>query len=137
MKETQFKFEPSIISLRLFGFAERTKGYNLALLPIVINQKEHNFQAIRYGMLNQTLAALSTVSIQHVPLRSLRASNSRLSLVHRPGGGWAFHYDDGETGLPDDVGYHFADERFLVGEYVSLNEGGKMHTYRVTAASYL
>ena len=39
--------------------------------------------------------------------------------------------------LPDDVGYHFADERFLVGEYVSLNEGGKMHTYRVTSASYL
>ena len=33
-------------------------------------------------------------------------------LVHRPGGGWAFHYDDGETSLPDEVGYHFADERF-------------------------
>jgi hypothetical protein len=59
-------------------------------------------------------------------------------LVHRPSGGWAFHYDDdGETSLPDEVGYHFADERFRVGEYVSLNEGGKMHTYRVTAASYL
>jgi len=39
--------------------------------------------------------------------------------------------------LRDEVGYHFADERFRVGEYVSLNEGGKMHTYRVTAASYL
>ena len=58
-------------------------------------------------------------------------------LVHRPGGGWAFHYDGGETSLPDEVGYHFADERFLVGEYVSLNEGGKMHTYRVTSVSYL
>ena len=57
--------------------------------------------------------------------------------VHRPGGGWAFHYGDGETSLPDEVGYHFADERFLVGEYVSLNESGKMHTYRVTAVSYL
>src|SRR6478736_3693721 len=32
-------------------------------------------------------------------------------LVHRSGGGWAFHYDD-ETGLSDEVGYHFADERF-------------------------
>ena len=58
-------------------------------------------------------------------------------LVHRPGGGWIFHYDDGETSLPDEVGYHFADERFVVGEYVSLNEGGKMHTYRVTSVSYL
>jgi hypothetical protein len=57
-------------------------------------------------------------------------------LVHRQGGGWAFHYD-GETSLPDEVGYHFADERFHVGEYVSLSEGGKMHTYRVTSASYL
>ena len=63
--------------------------------------------------------------------------DKRGHLVHRPGGGWAFHYDDGESSLPDDVGYHFADERFLVGEYVSLNEGGKMHTYRVTSASYL
>jgi hypothetical protein len=63
--------------------------------------------------------------------------DERGHLIHRPGGGWAFHYDDGGTSLPDDVGYHFADERFLVGEYVSLNEGGKMHTYRVTSVSYL
>lgn len=58
-------------------------------------------------------------------------------LIHGPGGGWAFHYDDGEASVPDDVGYHFADERFVVGEYVSLNESGQMHTYRVTAVSYL
>ena len=57
-------------------------------------------------------------------------------LVHRPGGGWAFHYD-GETGLSDEVGYHFADERFIVGEYVSINDRGKMHTYRVTSVSYI
>ena len=57
-------------------------------------------------------------------------------LVHRPGGGWAFHYD-GEAAVPDEVGYHFADERFTVGEYVSINERGKMHTYRVTTVSYL
>jgi hypothetical protein len=63
--------------------------------------------------------------------------DKRGHLVHRPGGGWAFHYDDGEASMPDEVGYHFADERFQVGEYVSLNEGGKMHTYRVTSVSYL
>ena len=56
--------------------------------------------------------------------------------LHRPGGGWGFHYD-GEADLPDEVGYHFADERFIVGEYVSINERGKMHTYRVTSVSYL
>jgi hypothetical protein len=57
-------------------------------------------------------------------------------LVHRPGNGWGFHYD-GEADLPDDVGFHFADERFVVGEYVSINERGKMHTYRVTTVSHL
>ena len=57
-------------------------------------------------------------------------------LVHKPGGGWSFHYD-GDTSLPDEAGYHFADERFVVGEYVSINERGKMHTYRVTTVSYL
>ena len=57
-------------------------------------------------------------------------------LVHRPGGGWGFHYDD-DASLPDEVGFHFADERFEVGEYVSINERGKMHTYRVTTVSHL
>jgi hypothetical protein len=35
-------------------------------------------------------------------------------LVHRPGGTWAFHYD-AATNLPDEAGYHFADERFVPG----------------------
>ncbi|MBN8989871.1 MAG: hypothetical protein J0H42_16605 [Rhizobiales bacterium] len=57
-------------------------------------------------------------------------------LVHRPGGSWAFHYD-GEGELADEAGYHFNDERFTVGEYVSISERGKMHTYRVTTVSHL
>ena len=57
-------------------------------------------------------------------------------LARRPGGGWALHYD-GEANLADEIGFHFSDERFVVGEYVSINERGKMHTYRVTTASYL
>jgi hypothetical protein len=56
-------------------------------------------------------------------------------LVHRQGGGWALHYDG--DAAPDDVGYHFSDERFVVGEYVSINEHGKMHTYRVTTVSHI
>jgi hypothetical protein len=57
-------------------------------------------------------------------------------LVRRQGGVWAFHYA-GKTGLPDEVGYHFAHERFTVGEYVSISENDKMHTYRVTSVSYI
>ena len=57
-------------------------------------------------------------------------------LVYHPGGAWGFHYA-GEADLPDEAGYHFADERFVVGEYVSINERGKMHTYRVTSMSHL
>jgi hypothetical protein len=57
-------------------------------------------------------------------------------LVYHPGGAWGFHYD-GEVKLPEEVGYHFADEHFATGEYVSINERGKMHTYRVTSVSRL
>lgn len=56
-------------------------------------------------------------------------------LVHRPDGGWAFRYNNGD--LPDDVGFHFADERFVAGEYVSISESGKMHTYRVASVGHL
>jgi hypothetical protein len=57
-------------------------------------------------------------------------------LVHHAGGAWGFHYD-GEANLPDEAGYHFSDERFVVGEYISIKERGKMHTYRVTSVSYI
>jgi hypothetical protein len=54
-------------------------------------------------------------------------------LVHRQGGGWAFHYEK----TPDEIGFHFADERFVSGEYVSINEDGKWHTYRVVSVNRL
>jgi hypothetical protein len=57
-------------------------------------------------------------------------------LVHHPGGAWGFHYD-GDSLASDDLGYHFADERFIAGEYVSINEPDGMHTYRVIAVSRL
>jgi hypothetical protein len=57
-------------------------------------------------------------------------------LVHRQGGGWAFHYDRAAK-MPDEVGFRFAKERFAPGEYVSINEGGKMHTYRVVSVDRL
>lgn len=53
-------------------------------------------------------------------------------LVHRPGGSWALRYAGGE----DEAGYYFGDERFVVGEYVSIREGDEMHTYRVASVGY-
>jgi hypothetical protein len=55
-------------------------------------------------------------------------------LVHRQGGGWVLHY---ESNKPDASGFHFAEERFVSGEYVSINEGGTMYTYRVASVSRL
>jgi hypothetical protein len=54
-------------------------------------------------------------------------------LVHRQGGAWAFHYEK----TPDEIGFHFADERFVSGEYVSINEDGKLHSYRVASVNRL
>jgi len=53
-------------------------------------------------------------------------------LIRRPGGSWAFRYDI--TGDEDDeAGYRFGDERFEVGEYVSVREDDGMHTFRVVS----
>lgn len=53
-------------------------------------------------------------------------------LVHQPRGAWAFHYDiHGER--DDERGYHFGDERFVVGEHVSIEEGDRMRTFKVVS----
>lgn len=57
-------------------------------------------------------------------------------LVHRPGGSWAFHYDI--RGKEDDeAGYHFENEKFQIGEYVSIREDDAMHTFCVTSVQRL
>lgn len=57
-------------------------------------------------------------------------------VVHRPGGSWAFKYD--VTGDADEeVGYHFADERFILGEYVSIKQVDQVHAFRVVAVAPL
>lgn len=51
-------------------------------------------------------------------------------LVRSPGGSWWLHYDlSGEE--EDETGFRFRDERFLIGEYVSIREEGGLRTYRV------
>lgn len=54
-------------------------------------------------------------------------------LVHRRGGSWAFAY----AHLPDEAGYHFNEERFVPGEYISVNEEGRMHPFRVVSVARL
>lgn len=51
-------------------------------------------------------------------------------LVRRPGGSWAFHYDISGTD-DDEAGFRFNDERFEIGEYVSVKEDDESHTFRV------
>jgi hypothetical protein len=48
-------------------------------------------------------------------------------LRRKPGGQWFIEYRDGE----DDVGFRFGDERFVLGEYISIESDGVMHTYKV------
>jgi hypothetical protein len=75
--------------------------------------------------------------------RSLRVTRFRAHeddeaghLIHKPGGSWAFHYDvSGED--EDEAGYRFQDERFFVGEYLSVKEDDKQHTYRVVSVEHL
>ena len=55
-------------------------------------------------------------------------------LVHRWGGSWAFEYG---ANIPDEPGYHFNDERFVPGEYVSVNEKGRMRPFRVVSVARL
>jgi hypothetical protein len=53
-------------------------------------------------------------------------------LLHGAGGSWRFHYDLTGNAL-DDVGSHFDDERFELGECVSLQETDGLNVYRVVS----
>lgn len=61
-------------------------------------------------------------------------ATGRGHLVHRRGGSWAFEY---EANIPDEAGYHFNEERFVPGEYVSVYEEGRMHPFRVVSVERL
>ena len=65
-----------------------------------------------------------------------KAEDERGHLVHRRGGAWAFTYDvAGKTA--DEAGYHFSDERFVPGEYVSIKEKDGVHAFRVSSVQPL
>ncbi|UGY12405.1 hypothetical protein HAP48_0027605 [Bradyrhizobium septentrionale] len=51
-------------------------------------------------------------------------------LVRGPSDSSRFHYDVAGAAA-DEAGYHFGNERFRIGEYVSIHEADGMHPYRV------
>ena len=70
-------------------------------------------------------------------VRQRPAETDRLGhLVHGPGGSWRFHYDVSGA-VADEAGYHFGDECFRLGEYVSVREADGTHPYRVVAVTPL
>jgi len=54
----------------------------------------------------------------------------------RKGKHWAFHYDIKGTG-DDEGGYRFSDERFALGEYVSIHGAEGLRTLQVTSVEHL
>ncbi len=52
-------------------------------------------------------------------------------LLRGPGGRWYIDYDDTRSD-DDEAGFRFGQEKFIVGEYVSIKENdGEMHTFQV------
>jgi hypothetical protein len=64
-----------------------------------------------------------------------RTSNEIGHLIRRPAGSWAFHYDI-VGNEEDEPGFHFENERFVPGGYVSLREGSRMHVYKVCTVEH-
>lgn len=53
-------------------------------------------------------------------------------LRHGPGGAWLIDYGNASP-AHEEQGFHFRDERFRVGEYVSIREDdGQLHTFKVS-----
>ncbi len=50
-------------------------------------------------------------------------------LRRKHGGQWYFDYAEGDE--DDEIGFRFGQERFVVGEYVSIKSNGSQHTYQV------
>jgi hypothetical protein len=64
--------------------------------------------------------------------RFLSGTNDRIGRLRRKTGGtWYFDYAEGSA--DDEIGFHLGRERFVAGEYVSVNRAGTMHTYQVAS----
>ncbi len=58
------------------------------------------------------------------------SEDDQVGHVIRKGAGWIFHYGDVDA---DDVGYRLADEKLVVGEYVSVRDVDAMHTFKIVS----
>ena len=66
----------------------------------------------------------------YVPGPQVGSAEDRIGRLRRkPGGQWYVDYEEGEQ--DDEIGFRLGDERFVTGEYISLQEAGTMHTYQV------
>lgn len=67
----------------------------------------------------------------HCRVRRFQAgSEDRIGRLRRkPGGSWYIDYEEGEQ--DDETGFRLGEERFVMGEYISIAKDGKMHTYQV------
>jgi len=50
-------------------------------------------------------------------------------LRRKPGGQWYLDYAEGDR--DDEIGFRLGEERFTIGEYVSVGDGLGMHTYQI------
>jgi hypothetical protein len=63
--------------------------------------------------------------------RFLQGGTDAVGRLVRRRGEWFIDYREGDD--DDEAGFRFGDERFVVGEYVSIRgDDGQMHTFRVT-----
>lgn len=61
--------------------------------------------------------------------------DARAQLRHGRGNHWYLDYPD-QPGEDDEEGFRFGDERFVVGEYVSIREDdAQQHTFRVVSVT--
>lgn len=51
-------------------------------------------------------------------------------LCRKPGGRWYFEYENGNC--DDELALQWSGEHFLWGEYISVQSGGRIHSYRIT-----
>lgn len=55
-------------------------------------------------------------------------------LVHGPGGHWILQFDI-TNDRPEEKGFHFESERFVLGEYISIEREGGTHAFRVVSST--
>ena len=128
--------------------------------PILASSLPHSFRKIRLELARESehpegdaqfsytlIAPLNSLSqIDHDTWRSYQEA-SRI-IRQRPGkqvaaghiirdesGTWTFHYE--EHGGEDEIGYRLSDERFTVGEYISILGEDGTHVYKVASVERL